>query len=71
MCRQPVGLHCQGGEEREGRESVLNVLRISSFEFGGLLEMGGGDGFNDTVTQSHREMVKPVDFILLFIVILN
>lgn len=54
MCRQTVGLHCQGGEEREGRESVLNVLRISSFEFGGLLEMGGGDGFNNSYSVPQR-----------------
>lgn len=44
-------------------------------EFQALVWRTSGDGWrrwlNNTVIQSHREMVKPVDFILLFIVIFN
>ena len=33
-----------GWRGKGGKRVVLNVLRISGFGFGGLLETGGGDG---------------------------
>lgn len=38
------GAALPGWRGEGGRRVVLNVLRISGFGFGGLLEIGGGDG---------------------------